>query len=76
MAYDVPKADGQVNIDNAKGNLNSLCWEDIAEMNELDLFRMCFSEKFVINVIIPEMNKFLGTLMTLQEFYVWLGCNF
>jgi hypothetical protein len=45
-------------------------------MNELDLFRMCFFEKFAIDVIIPEMNKFLGTPMTLQEFYVWLGCIF
>ncbi len=37
---------------------------------------MCFFEKFVIDVIIPNTNKFLGMLMTLQEFYVWLGCIF
>jgi hypothetical protein len=45
-------------------------------MNKLDLFRMCFFEPFVIDVIIPETNKFLGTPMTLQEFYVWLRCIF
>ncbi len=37
---------------------------------------MCFPEKFVINVIILEMNKNLGNPLTLQEFYVWLGCIF
>ena len=46
-------------------------------MNELDQFRLCFPEEFVINVIIPETNKHLvGTVLTLQEFYVWLGCIF
>ncbi len=45
-------------------------------MNELDLFRMCFFEPFVSDVIIPETNKFLGMPMTLQEFYVWLRCIF
>ena len=64
------------NISNAKGKFNSHHWEEISKMNELDIFRMCFPEKFVLNVIIPETNKNLGTPMTLQEFYVWLGCIF
>jgi hypothetical protein len=64
------------NIPNYKGKLNSHSWEDIAEMNELDQFRMCFPEQFIINVIIPKTNKRLGTPVTLQEFYVWLGCIF
>jgi hypothetical protein len=64
------------NITNTKGKFNSHCCENIAEMNELALFRMCFPEQFVIDVIIPETNKHLGTAMTLQEFYVWLGCIF
>jgi hypothetical protein len=63
-------------VNNIKGKFNSHRWDEIAEMNELDLFRMCFFEKFVIDVIIPNTNKFLGTPMTLQEFYVWLGCIF
>jgi hypothetical protein len=64
------------NIPNYKGKFNSHGWEEIAEMNELDQFRMCFPEQFIINVIIPETNKHLGTPVTLQEFYVWLGCIF
>jgi hypothetical protein len=64
------------NIPNYKGKFNSHRWEEIAEMNELDQFRMCFPEQFVIDVIIPETNKHLGTPVTLQEFYVWLGCIF
>jgi hypothetical protein len=35
------------NVNNAKGKFNSHLWEDIAEMNELDLFQMCFFEQFV-----------------------------
>ncbi len=64
------------NINNAKGKFNSHHWEVIAKMNKIDQFRMCFPEQFVINVIIPKTNKHLGTAMTLQEFYVWLGCIF
>jgi hypothetical protein len=44
------------NINNAKGKFNLHRWEVIAKMNEFDLFRMCFPEQFVINVIIPQMH--------------------
>ena len=64
------------NIANTKGKFNSHRWEDIAEMNELYLFRMCFPEQFVLDVIIPQTNKILGTPIDLHEFYVWLGCIF
>ena len=67
------------NIPNYKGKFNSHSWEDIAKMNELDQGRMCFPEQFVIDVIIPETNKnkhLVGTPLTLQESYVWLGCIF
>ena len=64
------------NINNSKGKFNSHRWEVIAEMNELDLFRMCFPEQFVIDVIIPQTNQNLGMPINLQEFYVWLGCIF
>ncbi len=47
------------NINNMKGKFNSHHWEVIAEMNELDQFRLCFPEQFVIDVIIPETNKHL-----------------
>jgi hypothetical protein len=64
------------NINNAKGKFNLHRWEVIPEMNEFDLFRMCFPEQFIIDVIIPQMNQNLGTPTNLQEFYVWLGCIF
>ena len=64
------------NINNSKGKFNSHRWEVIAEMNELDLFRMCFPEQFVIEVIIPQTNQNLATPINLQEYYVWLGCIF
>jgi hypothetical protein len=65
------------NIPNYKGKFNSHSWEDIAEMNELDQFRMRFPEQFVIDVIIPETNKHLvGTPVTLPEFMSGLGASF
>jgi hypothetical protein len=51
-------------------------WDAIADYNELDLFRMCFSEEWVLNSLIPMTNKELGKKTNLQEFYVFLGCIF
>ena len=45
-------------------------------MSELQVFRMCFPEKFIVKVLIPATNKVLQKPMDLQEFYVWLGCMF
>jgi len=64
------------NVTNNKGKFNSHRWDTIAEMNELDLFRVCFPEQFVLDVIIPQTNNNLGTPIDLHEFYVWLGCIF
>jgi hypothetical protein len=43
---------------------------------ELQLFRMCFPEKWIVDSVIPQTNKTLGKPMDLQEFYIWLGCIF
>ena len=51
-------------------------WNQIADMDELQLFRMCFPEKWIVDLVIPQTNKTLGKPMGLQEFYVWLGCVF
>ncbi len=48
----------------------------IADYNEFDLFRMCFPEDFVCDVMIPATNKNLIQNINLQEFYIWLGCIF
>jgi hypothetical protein len=64
------------NINDTNGKFNSHRWEDITEMSDLDLFWMCFLEKFVIDVIIPKMNKYLKKPLTLQEFFIWLEFTF
>ncbi len=45
-------------------------------MMEMQLFRMCFPEEFVKEVLIPAMNEQMVNRLTLGEFYEWLGCNF
>ncbi len=37
---------------------------------------MCFPVQFVLDVIIPQTNRHLGTPINLHKFYVWLGCIF
>ena len=51
-------------------------WDEIAEKSELDLFRMCFPNDFVREVILPATNVHLFPHLTMQEFYKWLGCYF
>ena len=46
-------------------------------MDEFSLFRMCFPEKYVKEVIIPATNHGIyGNKLTLSEYYVFLGCHF
>ena len=46
-------------------------------MTELELFRVCFPEKYIAGVLIPETNKGLvARPMDLNEFYIFLGCIF
>jgi hypothetical protein len=46
-------------------------------MSELALFRMCFPEDWVRDVVIPASNAEIeGEDLTLREFYVYLGCHF
>jgi hypothetical protein len=48
----------------------------IAKYDKFQLFRMCFPEEWLIDVVIPMTNKELSNKMSLQEFYVFLGCIF
>jgi hypothetical protein len=59
-----------------EGKFMNKRWDQIADMSELDLFRMCFPEKYIAEVLIPETNKGLQRKIDLQEFYVFLGCIF
>ena len=66
-----------VNIRNNKGNWKTKRWQSIKEMDELALFRMCFPEDWVGYSLIPATNEcIVGGKMDLQEFYIWLGCQF
>ena len=68
---------GDPNIIDAKGVWKNLSWSLIAEILEFDLFRMCFPDNFIWEVVVPMTNKYIeGPNMTLQDFYVWLGWNF
>jgi hypothetical protein len=67
----------QANCTNRKGSWKNHSWQVIAEMDKLAQFRMCFPEKWVVEVLIPATNEMLeGNAMDLQEFYVFLGCHF
>jgi hypothetical protein len=64
------------NSANFKGQFTSHQWDEILEIDKLTLSRMCFPEEYIVSNIIPETNKHRTTTLTLQEFYVWLGCYF
>ncbi len=45
-------------------------------MGEFELFLMAFPEDLVIEVIIASTNKCLDKPLSLQKWYVWIGCQF
>ena len=64
-------------IHDLNGCWTNKSWQTIGNMSELALFRMCFPEAFISDVLIPETNRQIeGEKMDLQEFYVYLGCHF
>ena len=66
-----------MNYHNTKGVWRLHIWPKISEMTELYLFRMSFPEQWVRDFLIPATNEgLLGDAITLQEFYVFLGCHF
>ena len=68
---------GDPNISDSNGGWKHHSWSSIAEMSEFDIFRMCFPENFIWEVVVPMTNKYIeGPNITLQDFYVWLGCHF
>jgi hypothetical protein len=59
------------------GNITHHQWDEIADMDELQIFHIHFPKKWIVNLVIPQTNKtLLGKPMDLQEFCVWLGCVF
>ena len=45
-------------------------------MFKLNLFWLCFPEKYIVEVIIPKMKKNLMKKINQQEFFVFFGCIF
>jgi hypothetical protein len=52
-------------------------WKQVGTMTELAIYRVTFPEEYIKSVMIPATNAHLpGEKLTLNEFYVWLGCRF
>ena len=65
------------NCRQSRGMWKTATWAQIREKDELQLFRMCFPEQWVEEVLIPSTNKILKEEdIDLQEFYIFLGCHF
>ncbi len=41
-------------------------WDKIVDMDKLQLFRMCFPKKWIVDSVIPQTNKILAKPMDLQ----------
>ena len=64
------------NVQNRAGKFTNHRWDEIADYDELELFRMCFPEEWLVEICIPMTNKGLANKVDLKEFYVFLGCIF
>ena len=63
------------NLTDFQGGWKNYAWNAIKDQTYFDTFRVCFLEKYVVKVFLPETNKHLKKDLTLQEFYVFLGCQ-
>ena len=64
-------------ITDTVGRWNQKSWPTIATMVEFAVFHLCFPEVYIKATIITMTNIHLkGDQLTLQEFHVWLGCQF
>ncbi|KAL7474805.1 hypothetical protein ACHAW6_000758, partial [Cyclotella cf. meneghiniana] len=62
------------NIKDEKGKWKFFSWPLIADMELLDVFRMCMPEGFILHTMIPATNKHIeGEHLTMPELYKWLG---
>jgi hypothetical protein len=64
------------NFQNLAGSFTNQRWDEIADYDEFQLFRMCFPKEWLVKVCITMTNKGLAKKVSLQEFYVFLGCIF
>jgi hypothetical protein len=64
------------NYQNLAGRFMDHRWDQIADYNEFQVFRICFPEEWLVDVCILMINKGLAKKVDLREFYVFLGCIF
>ena len=57
-----------------KGKWVGVPWPNVAEMDELELFLLCFPVKYLKEVVIPQTNKHLTKYLSMQELFVFIGC--
>ena len=66
-----------MNYCNTKGVWRLHSWPKFSKMTEQSLFRIAFPDQWVRGVLIPWTNEEItGDDINLQEFYVYLGCQF
>ena len=51
-------------------------WHVIKDMNKLQLFLLCCLVEFIKTVLLPLTNTHLLKELTMQEFFIFLGCLF
>jgi hypothetical protein len=57
-----------------KGKWVGVPWPNVAEMDELELFLLCFPVKYLKDVVIPQTNKHLTKYLSMQELFQFIGC--
>ena len=56
------------------GRWAGVSWATVAEMDELQLFLLCFPVEYIKKTVLPETNKYMAVTITLKEFFCvyWL----
>jgi hypothetical protein len=70
-ASNLLRSDGHTKV---KGKWVSVPWPNVAEMDELKLFLLCFPMKYLKETVISQTNTHLTQALTMQELFVFIGC--
>ena len=57
-----------------KGRWINFRWDQVAEMDELELFLLSFPIDYIRDVVLPETNKNIANPVDMREFFRFLGC--
>ena len=59
-----------------RGKWVNATWDSVKEMDELELFLLCFPINYIKDVVLPETNKHMMKEVTMKEFFKFIGCIF